>query len=53
LAELKPTVFASVPRLYNKFYDTIQENIAKLTGFKSDLAKKAIAAKLDNLHSSA
>lgn len=46
LEDLKPTVFASVPRLYNRFYDLIQASIKKLTGFKRTLVEKAIAAKL-------
>jgi long-chain acyl-CoA synthetase len=34
LAELKPTVMASVPRLYNRFYDVMQQKINELTGWK-------------------
>jgi len=26
LADLKPTIFASVPRLYNRFYDIMNSN---------------------------
>jgi len=50
LAELRPTIFASVPRLFNKFADTILENINKLTGIKKDLVEKGLATKLKNLH---
>ena len=28
----KPTIFASVPRLYSKFYDVITQKMTKLTG---------------------
>lgn len=50
LQALRPTVFVSVPRLFNKFYDTMKEGIRKLTGTKKSLAEKAIATKLENLH---
>lgn len=53
LEDLKPTAFASVPRLYNRFYDVIQEQIKKLTGFKRTLIEKAIAAKLYYLRTGA
>ena len=45
----KPTIFVSVPRLYNRFYDVIKEKIAALTGAKASLAKKALKTKLENL----
>jgi long-chain acyl-CoA synthetase len=34
LAELKPTVMVSVPRLYNRFYDVMQQKIKELSGAK-------------------
>ena len=43
---LKPTMFVSVPRLYNKFYDQIKGRLTDLTGCKSSMAKKAVASKL-------
>ena len=46
LSALKPTFFASVPRLYNRFYELINANIKKLTGMKKMLAERAIASKL-------
>lgn len=46
LAVLKPTVFASVPRMFNKFYDAIKGNISKLTGLKARLANKGLADKM-------
>ena len=39
----------SVPRLYNRFYDLMQQGISQLTGFKKGLAEKAVATKLENL----
>lgn len=46
LAALKPNVFISVPRLYNKFYQKIKGDVGALTGCKSWLANKAIASKM-------
>lgn len=37
LAELKPTIMASVPRLFNRFYDVMQAKINELQGFKRTL----------------
>lgn len=37
LAELKPTLMISVPRLFNRFYDVMQAKIKELTGFKRTL----------------
>ena len=42
---LKPTVFPSVPRLYNKIFAQIQGGFSKLTGCKKWLADKAVASK--------
>jgi long-chain acyl-CoA synthetase len=42
LNALKPTIFASVPRLYNKFYDTIKGGIAKAGGIKAFLANTGL-----------
>lgn len=50
LAVLRPTVFASVPRLYNRFYDGIKHQLSLLEGGKKKLVDWAIAAKLDNIH---
>jgi long-chain acyl-CoA synthetase len=49
LSVFKPTIFISVPRLYNRFYDVIKGKIAALEGFKGNLAKKAVRIKLENL----
>lgn len=48
-AALKPTVFCSVPRLLNRFYDLMQEGISKLTGFKKKLLNRGIKIKMNNL----
>ena len=45
LAELKPTIFVSVPRLYSRFYDTIRAMFDKSTGTKGLLIKKGLKAK--------
>jgi long-chain acyl-CoA synthetase len=49
LAVLRPTIFASVPRLYNKFYDAMQQKISEVTGFKRGLLDSGVNAKLQNL----
>ena len=46
---LKPTLFPSVPRLYNKIFSTIKGKLGAATGIKSWLANKAVNAKLANL----
>ena len=51
LAILRPTIFISVPRLFNKFYDTIKTTINQTTGLKRKLVKNAIKTKLKNLGS--
>ena len=48
LAILRPTFFASVPRLFNKFYDTIVSKVAETGGVKGYIARKAISTKLAN-----
>ena len=49
LAELKPTIFVSVPRLYWRFYDLMQSKLSELKGMKMSLANRAIKSKLANL----
>lgn len=46
---LKPTFFISVPRIFNKLYDKIKNNIKTFTGLKRSLTERAIKVKLDNL----
>ena len=49
-AKLKPTFFASVPRLYNRIYGRVMAGIKAATGVKGWLVNKAINAKLENYH---
>ena len=49
LSVLKPTIFVSVPRLFNRFYDGMMSKIQALTGMKKRLADWAISAKLSKL----
>ncbi len=50
LALVKPHFFVSVPRLFNRFYDTIKGKFEQVTGFKKTLLDRAYAAKVSNLH---
>ncbi len=49
LAVLKPTIFASVPRLFTRFYDVMQSKINELTGMQRRLTEWGIQKKLYNL----
>ena len=49
LSVFKPTLFLSVPRLYNRFYDAIQAGIRQKSNIAQRLVKRALRAKLDNL----
>ena len=49
IAILRPTLFISVPRMYNKLYDAITERIERVTGLKRRLVDRAIRTKLGNL----
>ena len=49
IAKLCPTIFPSVPRLYNKIYGKIKDGLAAKTGVVSWLATKGVNAKLANL----
>ncbi|CAK71979.1 unnamed protein product (macronuclear) [Paramecium tetraurelia] len=53
IQKLRPTIFASVPRLYNKFYDGIKAKINEVTGVKKSFAERAVRVKLENLRSEA
>ena len=46
---LKPTFFASVPRLYNKIYDGIVDGMNNQKGIKKMLVDWAVSTKLENL----
>jgi long-chain acyl-CoA synthetase len=45
LAALKPTIFISVPRLFCRFHDTIQQTFTSASGAKGALIRKALASK--------
>ena len=46
---LQPTVFPSVPRLYNKIYAMIKAGLDSKTGCKAWLIKKALSSKMHYL----
>lgn len=48
LAELKPTLMVSVPRLFNRFYDVIKQKISEAPYHKRTIAEWGIAKKLYN-----
>lgn len=48
LAVLKPALFPSVPRLWNRIYAKIKGNIDGLGGCKGWLAQTALASKMAN-----
>jgi len=50
-AILKPTLFPSVPRLYNRIYGKLQDKFKALRGCKASLINNAIAAKMAKLES--
>jgi long-chain acyl-CoA synthetase len=45
IAELKPTIFVSVPRLYNRIYDKVLSSVKAAGGIKSTLFNHAFNAK--------
>ena len=46
---LKPTLFPSVPRVYNKVYGKIKAGMAEATGCKAWLINKAVTTKMQGL----
>ena len=52
LSQLKPTIFASVPRLLNRFYDLMMAGIKQQTGFKKFLVNWGIKSKSSNVDKS-
>ena len=50
LAQLKPTQMASVPRLYNRFYDVIKSKIDETSGLKRKLIDRALSVKINQYH---
>ena len=53
LQVLKPTIMVSVPRLFTRFYDVMQQKIAELTGMKKTITEWGVQRKLINLEKSA
>lgn len=51
MSVLKPTIFVSVPRLYNKMYEAINKAFSEKNYCLRSLIKKGLEAKLDNLKS--
>jgi long-chain acyl-CoA synthetase len=49
LPALQPTVFPSVPRLYNRIYGKLKDRIGEATGIKKMLVDHAISTKMENL----
>ena len=49
IAILRPTFFASVPRMFNKVHDTIKAKLGELSGCKASLARKAVETKERNV----
>ena len=45
-AELGPTLFPSVPRLYNRIFGKLQDKFKSETGIKGALINRAVASKL-------
>ena len=45
IADLKPTVFASVPKLFNKIFNSMNDKISQLSGLKRFLFEKALVSK--------
>mmetsp|Transcript_57329 Transcript_57329/g.65689 ORF Transcript_57329/g.65689 Transcript_57329/m.65689 type:complete len:674 (+) Transcript_57329:34-2055(+) len=51
IVALKPTFFISVPRLYNKIFDSMMDGVNKQTGMKKALVNSAIKSKLSAIDS--
>jgi long-chain acyl-CoA synthetase len=51
LQELTPTIFPSVPRLFNRIFDKINDGARQAGGIKSSMFDMAIAAKKEGLKS--
>ncbi|RIB01319.1 hypothetical protein C2G38_2296505 [Gigaspora rosea] len=49
MAELKPTIFPSVPRLLTRVFAKLQQNTVNAPGIKGALSRTAVSAKLKNL----
>ena len=49
LPTLKPTLFPSVPRIFNRVYGILQEKVNAITGVKKWLVNNGINTKMENL----
>jgi long-chain acyl-CoA synthetase len=49
IGKLRPTIFASVPRLFNRVYDKIRSTVKQEGGMKASLFERAYRSKLENL----
>ena len=49
LERVKPTIFASVPRLFNRIHDGIKDKIGAAEGIAKSIATSGIETKLKNL----
>lgn len=49
IQELKPTIFPSVPRLFNRLYDKVMQTVAATGGIKKYLFDSAFSAKKEQL----
>ena len=47
---VKPSIFVSVPRLYNRFYDAIKEKFEKTEGWSKTVLDKALSSKMETVH---
>lgn len=52
IAVLRPTIFVSVPRLFNKVYDKVMAGVKQKSAFKRFMFDLAYSAKLENLRES-
>lgn len=49
IAVLRPTIFVSVPRLFNKVYDKVMAGVKQKSSFQRFMFNMAYSAKLENL----
>jgi len=50
VAEVRPTYFCAVPRVWKKIHDILRARLQGLTGVKAALARNGLQAKLKRLH---
>merc|ERR1719447_1238183 len=48
LPKARPSGFAAVPRIYQKFYDRISDKVTQMSGLKGFLARQAFEGQLVN-----